>query len=283
MIISVKAFNVPFKEGSYVIASDTMTKLADEFLKKLNTYGKLIDPKRGSEIVSRSILITVKDSKGPPKATYNPLKVGILLLIDQAPATSTDDGTKPADDGDAIKASGDTAKASSDATAANAVAISFEDHVADKRIDPTLVPATFAPRPSMANVPAPTVLKPIVSPACHPSRPPRRRALGRRDHPPRRRRHRRRDHEPRQRLQTLSRSARPDSRCSRHYRQTLITFRCNRVRSGCATSVVAAGNAVFSRRPSHPSMRGRRYTPVRGFQSTGIDVIHSIASPVRSD
>ena len=144
VIISVKAFNVPFKEGSYVIASDTMTKLADEFLKKLNTYGKLIDPKRGSEIVSRSILITVKDSKGPPKATYNPLKVGILLLIDQAPATSTDDGTKPADDGDAIKASGDTTKASSDATAANAVAISFEDHVADKRIDPTLVPATFA-------------------------------------------------------------------------------------------------------------------------------------------
>jgi hypothetical protein len=86
--ISVKASDVPFKDNAFVVPPETLTVIADDFLKKLNAYGKLVGPGQISQLESSSVLITLKGADGPPRATHNPLKVEVLLFTEQEPAAT---------------------------------------------------------------------------------------------------------------------------------------------------------------------------------------------------
>ncbi len=145
VFLSVSASGVPFKVGSYVISHDAMTRLATDFLQKLNAYGKLIDQTRGTEIVSKSVLITVKGSNKAPKATHNPMKVSILLFAE--PAAPTADATNPADDSSSTNASRSLAPT-------GPTSYRLPSHDAQIPVDAGLVPAEFVPRPPVSGLPA---------------------------------------------------------------------------------------------------------------------------------
>ena len=88
--ISVKASDVAYKDGSYLIPADSLTKLAGDFLRKLDAYGKLVGKEGTTEVVSKWVLITPKGPDKPPKATHNSLKVSILLFTEPAPPVPKD-------------------------------------------------------------------------------------------------------------------------------------------------------------------------------------------------
>jgi hypothetical protein len=89
--INVSAKKLPFKTDSYEISNDEMQKMAEDFLSKLNTYGKL--PTGGASLpptLAQTTLITLSTKDGATATTYNPLRISVSLfpVLDSTPSTA---------------------------------------------------------------------------------------------------------------------------------------------------------------------------------------------------
>jgi hypothetical protein len=89
--ISVRLAKLAYREGAYVITHEQLTKLADDFLMQLDSFGKLVGDKRASQSTSSEIFISSTGSSLPPATTYNSLHVEVVLftsLSDEVPTPS---------------------------------------------------------------------------------------------------------------------------------------------------------------------------------------------------